>query len=119
MLKVWSVSLLSAILLAVICSSTEGRSIDLYRLLRELEDELEAELSLARRHLTEYSDDPGETVLYKNDLQKRPLRVAAFNIQIFGDNKYSKKNVVNILLQVGIPYLLSGMLNQSISINHE
>ena len=45
-------------------------------------------------------EDATRTTFQKYDLQKPSITIAAFNIQVFGDTKYGKKNVVEVLLKV-------------------
>ena len=46
--------------------------------------------------------DPRAAALEQHQCQYPALKIASFNIQIFGDTKYEKEGVTDILLQVRI-----------------
>ena len=50
------------------------------------------------------SADENLTTFQRFGLQKRSVTIAAFNIQVFGDSKYSKKDVVDVILKVRQTY---------------
>ncbi len=85
-------------------AAVQGASAELFRLMRELEVELEKGeyvLDTASDTVTPVTpQDPGETVLQQHNLQKRPVKIAAFNIQIFGATKYSKTDVMDVIMKV-------------------
>jgi endonuclease/exonuclease/phosphatase family metal-dependent hydrolase len=66
------------------------------RLLHELEDE-ELGRELMRRTAAQ---DASQNALVREGHQQKPLKIAAFNIQIYGQTKYGKKDVIQILIQI-------------------
>ena len=58
-------------------------------------------ICIAASHTMAHSHpDPRSEVLVRHGYQYPALRISAFNIQIFGDTKYEKEGVTDILLQV-------------------
>ncbi len=55
---------------------------------------------------SERQDASAQTSFEKFGLSKPRTKIAAFNIQVFGDKKYEKKDVVEILIKVTDNFLL-------------
>ena len=60
-------------------------------------------LALCMLQVIGFIDTPsGTPVPVLTSLAEPPLRIASFNIQVFGQTKYSKPNVRDVLIKVGL-----------------